>query len=352
MIRFDKDIFMATDNSPSLSLQDIPANRRLVDELWSNRLISTKAKEYALNLIYLPRNWGLWAARILLIVGITLILSGILYFFAFNWNELTISMKLGSIQVALIAAVIGAYYYKLDHLVGKILLFAAAALVGVFLAVFGQIYQTGADAYTLFMLWAVLILPWVVIGELTGLWVFWIIISNICIILYWWQVGPVRQQANMIFVYLTILNGLLLALKEYFQIKGFEFLKPQWFRVLLVLLVLGYAFIPTFLCIYFPKEVNSAIILGTILAAVAHISFYILYRYSILSIGAIAATFLSAATIAVVILWKLLSLTTDSSLFGIFAYLLMGCATLGIFTFTIIKLRSIDKEMRENHVTR
>jgi hypothetical protein len=196
-----------------------------------------------------------------------------------------------------------------------------------------------------------LILPWVIIGELTGLWLFWLIISNICIILYWWQVGPVQHQFNMIFTYLMIFNAGLLALKEYFQAKGLIFLKPQWVRVLLVLVILGYAFIPTFLYIIEPGKANSAIVVGTVFAILFHTLFYILYRYRILSIGVIAVTFLSAATIIMVMLWKLLSLTSDSSLFGLFAYLLMGCATLGIFTLVVIALRSIDRKMRENHVT-
>ena len=39
-------------------------------------------------------------------------------------------------------------------------LIAASVLVGVLLAVIGQVYHTGADAYSLFAAWTLLILPW------------------------------------------------------------------------------------------------------------------------------------------------------------------------------------------------
>ncbi len=55
---------------------------------------------------------------------------------------------------------------------GKAALLLATLLLGVFLALFGQTYQTGADPWQLFANWALLILPWEVapVGEgLSGL---------------------------------------------------------------------------------------------------------------------------------------------------------------------------------------
>jgi uncharacterized membrane protein len=42
--------------------------------------------------------------------------------------------------------------------------------VGVLQAVFGQIYETGADSYVLFLIWALLIIGWVAIGGYAPLW--------------------------------------------------------------------------------------------------------------------------------------------------------------------------------------
>ena len=68
-------------------------------------------------------------------------------------------MKLGSVQLAIFGCLGAAYFQNLQQLPGKVLLLGASVLIGVFLAVFGQVYQTGADAYNLFTMWALLILP-------------------------------------------------------------------------------------------------------------------------------------------------------------------------------------------------
>ncbi|WP_315814113.1 hypothetical protein [Paraflavitalea speifideaquila] len=45
------------------------------------------------------------------------------------------------------------------------MLTAAAVLLGVLMAVFGQVYQTGANAYDLFLSWTIAITLWVVIAN-------------------------------------------------------------------------------------------------------------------------------------------------------------------------------------------
>ena len=59
--------------------------------------------------------------------------------------------------------------HGLDAVAGRISLFATAFLSGILLAVFGQVYQTGADPYGLFLAWALLILPWAVPNYVTAL---------------------------------------------------------------------------------------------------------------------------------------------------------------------------------------
>jgi uncharacterized membrane protein len=92
----------------------------------------------------------------LLVLGVSLITAGIIYFFAFNWLKIPPMIKLYSIQAGIIGCVGAAYYYSLQNTIGQICLLVASALMGVFMAVFGQIYQTGADAYQLFMMWSIL----------------------------------------------------------------------------------------------------------------------------------------------------------------------------------------------------
>jgi len=61
---------------------------------------------------------------------------------------------------------------------------ACTLLTGAVFAVFGQVYQTGADPYQLFALWAVLILPWALVGRMPWLWLVWIALVNVAVVLY------------------------------------------------------------------------------------------------------------------------------------------------------------------------
>lgn len=340
---------MDTQKNNSICLDAIPANRRLIEELFSHRIIAAEAREYGLELLYPAKNWGLWVSKLLLMLGVALILSGIIYFFAFNWAKITPAMKLGSIQTAILACLALSYFYGLQRLSGKILLLSAAVLVGVFLAVFGQIYQTGADAYNLFMMWALLILPWVMISEFAALWLVWLVICNIFLLLYWDQAAfPASETERMIFSYLALFNGLFLGLREYFSIKNRSWLAEQWTRVVLVVPILGYVFIPTLMFIIEPERAAFAVVFGTLLAAVTHIAFYILYRYQLPDMWGLATTILSGCIILESAIFRGITEVFDYG--NAFAYLLMGCITLGIFTFAIIKLRLIAKEMEPNRV--
>lgn len=339
---------MDTQKNNGISLDTIPANRRLIEELFSRQIISPAAREYGLELLYPAKNWGLWISRLLLILAVALILSGTVYFFAFNWAKITPAMKLGSVQIAMLVCLIGGYFYDLQRLSGKILLLSSAVLVGVFLAVFGQIYQTGADAYTLFMAWAALIFPWVLIGEFAALWIVWLVICNIFLVLYWDQVAAPAHEAEMlIFSYLAIFNTLFLGLREHFANKNFAWLEHQWTRVILVLSILGYLLIPTLAFIIEPSRATNSIILGVLLSMLIHLGFYLVYRYQFPDMWGLATTILSICIILESAIFKLITQIFDEG--NAFAFLLMGCITLSLFSFAIIKLRFIAKELEAKH---
>jgi uncharacterized membrane protein len=71
---------------------------------------------------------------------------------------------------------------------GRAALFSSAFLVGVLFAVFGQVYQTGADPYGLFIAWSILILPLAIIGRQAALWILFQALVTLALIMYWTQV--------------------------------------------------------------------------------------------------------------------------------------------------------------------
>lgn len=117
-----------------------------------------KGLERALELAgYKPlRNeWNYFLKSLLIFLGIAFLLSGIIFFFAYNWEYINKFHKFAMIETAIALSVIiyAAYLYKYPALVSQPALISAVILTGALLAVFGQIYQTGADSYQLFAVW-------------------------------------------------------------------------------------------------------------------------------------------------------------------------------------------------------
>ncbi|ROR94909.1 putative membrane protein DUF2157 [Sinobacterium caligoides] len=107
-----------------------------------------------------------------------------LFFIAFNWYDLGRFAKFAMVEGLIIAAVL--FYCMLDKqkVSSKVALFVASILLGVLLALVGQTYQTGADPWQLFFFWAMLMLPWALIGRFSAIWVLWLGLINLSIVLY------------------------------------------------------------------------------------------------------------------------------------------------------------------------
>ncbi|MGQ4878530.1 DUF2157 domain-containing protein [Billgrantia sp. LNSP4103-1] len=94
--------------------------------------------------------WGVFLDRLLLWLGSLVLACGILFLIAYNWSEMGRWLRFGLVQAALVAA-IGVYWCSEEGgPVARAALTAASLLLGVLLALFGQVYQTGADPWQLF----------------------------------------------------------------------------------------------------------------------------------------------------------------------------------------------------------
>ncbi|MEM6456810.1 MAG: DUF2157 domain-containing protein, partial [Acidobacteriota bacterium] len=116
-----------------------------------------------------PSTLARWLDHGLLFLGLGLALSGVVFFFAYNWEGMHRLVKLGLVEAGIAAAFSVAALSGLSGLRGKLALLTSSVLVGVCLAVFGQVYQTGADPWELFASWALLILPWTLLSRFQAL---------------------------------------------------------------------------------------------------------------------------------------------------------------------------------------
>ena len=129
---------------------ELPADQLTLDSLRREGLLNVDAHAATRKLIERQTEWREWSRKNLLFYGGTLTLFGVIYFFAHNWQEMGKFLKFGVIEVSLLGCVYFGWRKGFETLTGKFFLMGATVLIGVLLAVFGQVYQTGADPYELF----------------------------------------------------------------------------------------------------------------------------------------------------------------------------------------------------------
>ncbi len=109
--------------------------------------------------------WRSFLSALLLAAGSLFAAAAVIFFFAANWQDLHRLSKLGILLAAFSGTGIAAWTVGLDTSVGRALQTVAWALLGTLLAVFGQVYQTGADDWRLFAWWAALSIPWTLLSR-------------------------------------------------------------------------------------------------------------------------------------------------------------------------------------------
>ena len=214
---------------------DLPARPELVLRLGLEEPALSRALELTVEGPDLPA-WRLLLQRLLLSAGTLLLLSGVICFFAFNWQGLHRFAKFALAAAGVAGCALGARHLGFSRTSGKVLLLAASVLVGVWLAIHGQAYQTGADPYELFRGWALLILPWLLLARFQALWAFWMLLLNLWLGLWWDQAGP--AETRWIPAAFAGLNGLAWIAWEGFS-GQLDWLRGRWLPRVLALITLG-----------------------------------------------------------------------------------------------------------------
>lgn len=289
------------------------------------------------------RTWGTWTSRLLILLGSTLFLAGVVFFFAFNWNYIPPFWKLAIIELAIAIGIGGAVYFSLDSLVGKISTLTAGLMVGVFLAVFGQIYQTGANAYSLFVPWALLIIPWGIFARFNAFWFMWFVISQVALFTYWSQ-GLLPDKNLFLLVFsLAAMSGLLFAaLKDWLFDKSADAPVITWVLNLTVFYVLGMISIPLNFFIFEQSLLNTGATIGLLLGIIIFTGSYYFFRWRradkislTATVSFISVAFGSLAT--KIIFWQSSSFESSGQ------FLLLAVLYLGITGIAISHLRHVFK---------
>jgi uncharacterized membrane protein len=293
--------------------------------------------------------WQHFVFRLLMASGAIFLVAGIFFFFAFNWDDLPRLARFAVIESAVVIATVLAFIFNIDTWGGRIALGAAAMLVGATFAVVGQAYQTGADSYRLFMLWAIVITGWVLISRWNIMWLIWLILINITISLYWIQV--VLTNADVLNLILIVLNfGFVLLWDTLAKLNRFEFMKQgRWFLYILMIPALMHA---TSLMMTFIFDFGSRYLTLHNLTPIIYIGlmvilglFYTRVRRDLpmLTMACVSILIVGIAGSGKIIFEAMFENMNDPFMF----FFMMGIITIGLTVGLVYGLRQLQKQWGE-----
>jgi uncharacterized membrane protein len=268
-------------------------------------------------------DWRRFLDRLLLFMGAVMLAASVVFFFAYNWQDLGRTAKFALVEVPLVAALVLVWRLGFERLSGQAALLVASILVGALLALVGQVYQTGADTFELFSAWAVAILPWTLLGRFAALWLVWLALVNLAVGLYFSTFhgifgiafGPERQ----LWVLLAI-DVAALAAWEYAALRGTGWLQGRWGPRLIATATGVFATSLAVMAIFLSRRSawDAAIWLGWLVAA------YLVYRRRVRDLYVLAGGALSIIVVSAAFLGKHLPMRDAGE------YLLIGLVVIGM----------------------
>lgn len=167
--------------------------------------------------------WRGFLARTTLWLGVLLLGSAVVCGVAANWQGLSTTQRFALAQGLLIVSTLAALWLRLRlravpdtrRRVAGAVLTLSGLFLGALLALVGQTYQTGADTWELFALWAALLIPWCLAAASQVLWLLWVLVLNLAVALWlgeqvfsWWTTFDGAGFPSLV---MALLNLVLLA---------------------------------------------------------------------------------------------------------------------------------------------
>lgn len=225
---------------------DEPANAAVLDELCALGLLEPAEHRQGVLRLRSPEEWREGLSRLLLLLGSCLSAAGVLYFFAYNWEALGRFARFGILEAALVATVLGSAWKGHETTTGQVLEATGVLLLGIFLAVFGQVYQTGADAWTFFAAWLSLSLPWIGVSRSGATWCLGWVLVNLTLGTWMGQfaIPAGYLTSRLVPPILLLVNAGFLLLREFAVLQGLTWLQERWTRWLPLAASLGLGTLP------------------------------------------------------------------------------------------------------------
>ncbi|CAN5366360.1 DUF2157 domain-containing protein [soil metagenome] len=286
-------------------------------------------------------DWRNFIDRLMLWLGVVFCAAAVVFFFAYNWADMGKYAKFGLVEIMIIAGVALAWKLGPDRVAGHAALLFSSMLVGALLALVGQTYQTGADTYELFAVWALAIFPWVMLSRFASLWLFWIGLLNLAVLLYfqtfgvWFGVLFNTEAATWI---LFTLNTVALCTWEFCAHRGVDWLDRRW---ALRMLALASGSLITVLMVWNLVESGGNRYASLLIYPAWITAAWLVYRYRIRDVFVLAGGVLSVIVVITAFLAKTMLRHESAG-----AFLFIGLVVIGLSAVGGMWLKNVAKEDR------
>ena len=116
--------------------------------------------------------------KFFLLFSVVFLIAGVTSFTAYNWATMSNIEKLAVPSVLIVVGLV-AYLFLEKEIYKNLAIFFSSFMIGTLFAVYGQVYQTGADVWILFRNWAIfLIIPIVATGYYSLMILFSIVVAT------------------------------------------------------------------------------------------------------------------------------------------------------------------------------
>jgi hypothetical protein len=236
----------------------------------------------------------------------------------------------------LLSAIASIFLVQHDYLV-QCLHTISGLMIGLSLAVIGQIYQTGADSYLLFLIWSILLLPWLYRPNI-GVFTLLCIVSQLTLFLFFKQTFWADEYPV---TFLFSLN-LLSLFQFYFCLRCYQklrYLFVLWFGILsiwhMVLFLYGDSNLAFATAMIFTWiDLKIAYLISSFFLLSVALTYFYRKRDQLCSV--LSAVGLGITFTLVIFKW-MNSLFRESEVLGLFLIALVVFAWFALITFLLIK---------------
>ncbi len=251
-------------------------------------------------------DWHGWLTVILYGLGTALFLAGVIFFFAYNWEQLERFERFALLGLGVVISATAAYWLGLEKLSGKLWLTTASIITGVLLATFGMVYQTGADSYVLFYSWAALIAPWVIAARFQPLWLIWLVLVNMAVLRWAYIVKPSfldpENFLHQLMLLGFVINAVMLLVRETTSLIHLDPATGRWLpRIIAASLLAGLTAIPVEGIIDDDQGFAWSILLGLYFITLVSIGyFYVNKRHDLVMLTLAMISIMVVLTVGVI----------------------------------------------------